>query len=116
MKVKKLFAIYRDLNYKLVRTKIAEGNTADFAMPIGFQIEGNNVSDSSIEPVELSGTYPALIEEHFRHLEGKLLTLCDATFTNKEQREAFKKLVSNSLWDYFQGEVQDTIRLNNITE
>lgn len=116
MSMKKLFAIHRDANGNVNRTKIAEGSTADFAGPIGFQVEGNNMSGSSIEPIELAGTYPALIEEHFRHLEGKLLTLCDATFTNKEQREAFKKLVSNSLWDYFQGEVQDTIRLNNITE
>lgn len=113
MKVKKLFAIHRDSDYKIHRTKIAEGTTADFVGVIGFQIEDfnetNDENSSGSEYIGLNGTYPALIEEDFRHLEGKLLTICDATFTNKEQREAFKKVVKNTLWGYFQDQVQQTI-------
>lgn len=113
MKVKKLFAIHRDSDYKIHRTKIAEGTTADFAGVIGFQVEDfnetNDGNSSGSECIGLNGTYPPLLEEDFKHLEGKLLTLCDATFTNKEQREAFKKVVSNSLWTYFHEQVQQTI-------
>lgn len=114
MRVKKLFAIHRDADYNIVRTKIATGNTADFAAPIGFQIEDFNegVDDTNThEPsyIGLNGTYPALQEEPFRHLEGKLLTLADATFTNKAQCDAFKNLISDRLWSFYHDEVQQTI-------
>lgn len=108
MKVKKLFAIHRDSDFKIVRTKIAEGTTADFADAMGFQVEDFDESPDSSAYIGLNGTYPTLKDDDFRHLEGKLLTLCDATFTNKEQREAFKKMVSNTLWSYFHDQVQIT--------
>jgi hypothetical protein len=99
-------------DYNIHRTKIAEGTTADFAAVIGFQVEdfADPVSvDSDDRYIGLNGTYPALLEEDFRHLEGTLLTVCDATFTNKEQREAFKKIVTNALWGYFHNKIQETI-------
>ena len=115
MRVKRLFAIYRDADYNMRRAKIAEGTTADFSHPIGFQVEDFDLEDDgpnqSRSAVGLNGTYPALQEEAFRHLEGKLLTLCDATFTNKTQCDAFKKVVSNNLWSYFQDEVRQTIEV-----
>ena len=108
MKMKTLTAIYRDADLKTVRIKIADGTTADFAQAIGFQIE-----DSTSEDTMLNGTYPVLNDEDFRHLEGKLLTLCDATFTNKEQREAFKRMVSSSLWGYFSDRIKETVKAYN---
>lgn len=91
---------------KAYRVKIAEGTTADFASPLGFVIENRIVRDSDqddgYDPWEgMSGTYAALYDEPFRHLEGKLLTLCDATFTNKEQRESFKSILKDNLWAMF---------------
>lgn len=113
MRIKKLFAIHRDAEYNIVRTKIAEGITADFAAPLGYQIEdfneGDNDSSSDERYIGLNGTYPALQEEPFRHLEGKLLTLADATFTNKTQCDAFKKLISDRMWSFYHDEVQQTI-------
>lgn len=115
MKVKKLFAIHRDEKYNIVRTKIAEGSTADFAAVIGFQIEdfneGHDDTSDGMTYIGLNGTYPALQEEPFRHLEGKLLTLADATFTNKTQCDAFKKLISDRIWSFYHDEVQQTINV-----
>lgn len=34
------------------------------------------------------------------NLVGKLLTLCDATFTDKEQRKAFKDMVSQTVYGF----------------
>ena len=34
-----------------------------------------------------------------QHLEGKLLTIVDASFPDREQREAVKSLVRNAIWD-----------------
>lgn len=114
--MKKLFAIHRDSNYNLVRTKIAEGTTADFADALGFQVEdfvNEEEYTDSVPYAGLNGSYPTLKDDDFKHLEGKMLTLCDATFTNKEQREAFKKIVSNTLWSYFHEQVEITQSVYN---
>jgi hypothetical protein len=34
------------------------------------------------------------------HLEGELLTIADASFTDKQQREAFKSLIRQTLWKF----------------
>jgi len=34
-----------------------------------------------------------------RHIEGKLLTIVDASISDKEQCRAIKSLVKNSIWD-----------------
>jgi len=34
-----------------------------------------------------------------QHLEGKLLTIVDASFPDVQQREAVKSLVRNAIWD-----------------
>lgn len=33
------------------------------------------------------------------HLQGTILTIIDASYTDREQREAVKSLVRNALWD-----------------
>ena len=116
MKIKKLFAIHRDSNYNLIRTKIAEGTTTDFADAMGFQVEDfveGQDNDDSIPYSGLNGSYPTLKDDDFKHLEGKILTLCDATFTNKEQREAFKRIVSSTLWGYFHEQSEITRSVYN---
>lgn len=35
----------------------------------------------------------------FNHIVGKLLTLADATFIDKDQREAFKSLIKTNIWE-----------------
>lgn len=34
-----------------------------------------------------------------RYLQGQLLTLVDASFSDKEQRKAFKDVLSKTFWD-----------------
>lgn len=113
MKKKILFAMHNKPDGTAVWTNIAEGTTADFADPKGFIIVDSFTDkegeDSPVEK-EINGAYPVLKGESFRHLEGKLLTLCDATFTNKEQREAFKKMITSTLWSYFHEEVQESTK------
>jgi hypothetical protein len=107
---KHLFAIHTDAHDRVLKTKIAEGTTADFTKTIGFQIENiveRGENEGGFEPMEgLSGTYPAINAESFSKLEGKLLTLCDATFTNKEQRESFKSIVKDNLWTMYSQEIE----------
>lgn len=113
-KIKRLFAIHSDHEGKSYRTKIAEGTTGDFAHPLGFVIEDiydendPTAPDTKVagqENLGLNGTYPALLSGEHRMLEGKLLTLCDMTFTNKEQREAFKSVIRETLWNSFSKQV-----------
>lgn len=113
-KVKRLFAIHSDPFGKKYRTKIAEGTTADFAFPNGFVIEdierteevaANGAMAGGSQSLGLNGQYPMLQANDIKHIEGQLLTLCDATFTNKEQREAFKNVVSNTLWNSYNDHV-----------
>lgn len=104
-KIKKLFAIHTDAFGKTYRTKIAEGTTADFAYPIGMQVEDFDEEISENEghsqSLGLNGSYPIVHTDQLSHLEGKLLTLCDATFTNKDQREAFKSVIREILWGQY---------------
>jgi hypothetical protein len=37
------------------------------------------------------------------HLVGKLLTLADAAFNDREQRRAFKDLIRETTWDWYWG-------------
>lgn len=123
-KTKTLYAIHRDSDYNMVRTKIAEGTTADFADPIGFvvydevEISKSEEADAdlAIPASGMNGIYPIMLGDRFSHLEGKLLTLADMTFTNKEQREAFKSVTRQTLWDFFEADVSMTQqKFNNTT-
>lgn len=109
---KQLFAIHIDAHDHVYKTKIAEGTTADFTKTVGFQVEnvverGDN--EDGFEPMEgLDGSYPVMDIEMIKNLEGKLLTLCDATFTNKEQRESFKSIVKDNIWTVLSNGVEST--------
>lgn len=49
------------------------------------------------------------LTELFRHIEGKMLTIVDASFPDKDQREAVKSLVRVSLWGNTYEEVQKSL-------
>jgi len=51
--------------------------------------------------VEKGNNYYALLQyEEIRRIEGQMLTIIDASFTDKEQREAVKSLVRSNIWDW----------------
>lgn len=54
----------------------------------GFETSKNIVSRAVYSGIDIS------------HLEGELLTLIDASFAEKEQREAIKSLVRNTIWRF----------------
>lgn len=91
-------------------TEVASGETFDFATPYGFVIDYSN--DNSIGGVRKAG-YPVLKDSNFRTLEGKMLTICDATFTDREQREAFKRIIKNELRNWFSDEIDNVIDISN---
>lgn len=117
---KNLFAIHQDAHGRAYRTKIAEGTTADFTTAIGFQVENiveRSEGSDGHEPFEgLAGTYPVLDSDLIKKLEGRLLTLCDATFTNKEQRESFKSIVRDNIWTMLADGVESTQAFYNLAQ
>lgn len=48
-----------------------------------------------------NGVWPIIKAEDFKHLEGKLLTIVDATFSDPKQREAFKAVVKSELREWY---------------
>jgi hypothetical protein len=54
----------------------------------GFEVGKNIVARKLYDTKDIS------------HLEGELLTLADASFTDKNQREAFKSLLKRTLWKF----------------
>lgn len=48
-----------------------------------------------------NGVYPVIASEDFSSLEGRLLTICDASFADKEQRKAFKDLVKSTTREWY---------------
>jgi len=107
----KLVALYCTPKDAKVNYIVAEGNTMDFAAPFGYVVEHNCV-DGEIGGSYKSG-YPLLHESNFRNLEGKMLTICDATFSDKEQREAFKRIIKNELRNWFSDEIDNVIGISN---
>jgi len=62
-----------------------------------------------VEPGKVGSTGPYLIDQNLTiiipgdidNLVARLLTHVDATFTDKEQREAHKKLLRHVAWDWY---------------
>lgn len=44
--------------------------------------------------------YPVYTVKQISKLEGELLTLADTSFTDREQREAFKSILRRTLWGF----------------
>lgn len=60
---------------------------------------------------EPNGSYPVIDNENFSELYGKMLTLCDATFTDPTQREAFKDMVKSTLSGWYGKNVDYTFKM-----
>lgn len=53
-----------------------------------------------VSPDEL----PVIPYEFINHLVGKVLTVSDAAFSDVEQRKAFKDLLTQAIWQWYQGQ------------
>jgi hypothetical protein len=60
----------------------------------GFQKQSDIVARAIYDGVDIS------------HLEGELLTVMDAAFTDKQQCEAIKSLVRNTIWKFNANQVR----------
>lgn len=106
---KQLIAIHYDPYGKVHRTKIATGTTADFANAVGFQVIDVTKHENASDDKQENGTYPVMLDGEFKNLEGKLKTLADATFTNKDQREAFKSMIGEIIWSNFSKNIEQAL-------
>lgn len=52
----------------------------------------------ALKPIVEMGFYAAIFYQDIQHLEGKILTIVDASFTDREQRKAVKDLIRRSFW------------------
>ena len=77
-------------------------------LPIGYVIKHPDGKSSSFE--DYGGftkqtdlvPRPVISGVEISHLEGELLTIVDASFADKGQREAMKSLIRNTLWTFNQ--------------
>ena len=106
----KLIALLSTDEETNANVEVATGESYGFATPHGFVIEQN---DNGKIGGTYKASYPVLTDSIFRILEGKVLTVCDATFTDKEQREAFKRIMRNEMRHWFSDRVQETIDISN---
>lgn len=76
----------RDVTKDVVNVSVLEGG--------GFKLEVKNEDGT-----EWGGNYYGLVSyEALQNLEGKLLTLIDASFQDKEQRKAVKDMFRRMFW------------------
>lgn len=103
MKVKLVFA--KEGSNGLVRDSFAE--EVEVKLPEGFKhvrLESARCYDPNPQPNEPCGDTTATIwdfEDESR-LVGKLLTYVDATYTDKEQREAHKSIMKDLVYGHCQ--------------
>lgn len=89
---------------------LAEVELKDAMTPIGIQ----RYTDFDIaRGFEANGTYPVLLDKSFNEIYGNLLTLCDATFTDKDQREAFKDMVKGMLSKWYDKNMSYTLKMSD---
>lgn len=54
--------------------------------------------EKAIKPIRELGFYAAIYYQDIQHLEGKILTIVDASFVDREQRKAVKDLIRRAIW------------------
>lgn len=75
-------------------------------LPVGYVIEHSEdwkmyqVHDSGFESSTNLVPRVVLDTVSLSHLEGELLTVIDASFADKTQREAIKSLIRNTVWKF----------------
>jgi hypothetical protein len=67
--------------------------TNDYRVPVGIVYEHDNFMESL-------HAIPLLSYTEVNSILGKILTFVDATYTDKEQREATKKILRTTIWEY----------------
>lgn len=68
------------------------------------KVKSDNLSKGKEEwtPLtKLNNAFQSASYDSTRMLEGKILTIIDASFTDREQREAMKSLIRNALYDNY---------------
>lgn len=80
-----------------------KNNIAPMSVYDGLNLQMNNLSRHHLELTDktLMVIDRNSLSYQYQDLEGKLLTLCDASFSNEKQLEAFKSIVRNNIWDNF---------------
>ena len=71
-----------------------------FVSPSDKEIEEgyNKALKEALKPLEEMGFFACIYYQEIQHLEGRLLTIIDAAFVDREQRKAVKDLVRKTLW------------------
>lgn len=94
------YALFQDENSVRQLVKIHSTEFGGF-QPIGIVGYSTFGSDPSSPAMIENGAYPIIKADEFRQLEGRLLTLCDATFSDPLQREAFKDLLKTQTREWY---------------
>ncbi len=102
---KDLVAVTVDANDKFKRTTVGSGETADFARAVGFYL--TQEVHGEVMP---SATFPIIYWDDVRNLEGKLLTICDAVFSDKTQLESVKSLIRNTVHDWYNSQSAQLVK------
>lgn len=62
--------------------------------------------EKCVNHIENEEWYAILHYDEIRNLEGKILTIIDASFTDVKQREAVKSLIRESIWYRWAGSLE----------
>jgi hypothetical protein len=90
----------RNTSKKLAYEYTAEDTGVDFVKPIGLVFDhgdGGNIHMSDSPAVHVAAN-PIISTVEVSNLEGRLLTLVDAAFSDIEQRKAFKSVIRETVW------------------
>lgn len=77
----------------------------DVLFPVGIVLQhtgryGSEVFDDGFEIPRDAAAYKVWDNRDVSHLEGQLLTLAESVISDKEQREAFKSVLRQTLWRF----------------
>lgn len=88
---------------KLVKTDVQLGPNQHVRQVVVHDFEPDE--DGSVRVGE--DRLPAIPHEYINHLVGKVLTVTDASTPDPIQRRAIKDLVSQAIWNWYQGHRAD---------
>jgi Neuraminidase (sialidase) len=111
MKNKKLLVFYKMPDFQEDTLRIIESTNQDttFAEPTAFGVVTEDVENDDFE----ISLYPALYEEHFANLIGRVTSIIDATYSNTEQRDAVKKLIKDNMNTWYKDNLKHAYKRAN---
>lgn len=85
--------------------RVDKDGTSPLALPVGYVIVHDNygvheMHGDNFEVVNNIVSRPIYAGVDISHLEGELLTIIDAAFADKQQRESIKSLIRNTVWQF----------------